>query len=67
MAQQHTKSAGKSGKPVGRPKGEETARIMIYLPVDLADAVRAFVESHGMSLTGFYEKLTREALAKEGK
>lgn len=57
----------KNKKSVGRPKGEEMSRIMIYLPVAMADTVRSLVSEEGMSLTSFYERLTREELARRGR
>lgn len=56
-------------RKVGRPKGStvkgETSRIMLYLPIDLAESARKLAEIRTVSLTGLFEQLLRNELEKQ--
>lgn len=55
-------------RKVGRPKGsiirEETSRILLYLPADLAQSAKELAKKRALSLTGLFEDLIRNELEK---
>ena len=55
-------------RKVGRPKGSttkgDTSRLLLYLPVDLAQSARDLAKKRASSLTGLFEDLLRNELKR---